>query len=321
MGTITYIFSKLLVCLVLSVSGIDNFKDDDDFRSKRFTLDINFSGLGKFLGNFLGKINSFTSASISRIFEYVKFPSLSTVFTFFKGNIGDIFIKPGSRPKLLFNPFVDVLLRYGTSQNFYESAVVHHCRQFLNRPDLLAIIGSDLNISAFQNAGLLLKAIFERALTSEIVRKDINLYNSLLHCYKNLVFSGPPINAFQELTLDFDSIFRAFDLQKINMQNGVDSLKRLIHFLLTEFNFNDFLKQFKIHACYTRGDFLRAFLIHLYDHPKIPLHLKYDIQLLVPHVVTTGVGASPIDYVIASDNMSQSMACSACAAMGSNVFF
>ncbi|XP_069685856.1 uncharacterized protein [Periplaneta americana] len=246
----------------------------------------------------LKSIVSFSVQTVVDFLSKLKQPSLVIHFDGFCEDLSQVYTEPYSARTFIYDPNIDALLKL-VFPNLLETQELAVLRQFLNSQ--LAqevIVKQSIDTNSFTSCGAWLRVVVERALAMQQVQENVQYYRILLILLPQIPNAGPPPSEIRQVTIDFADVFRAFDLNAINANEQLlVAFKLLLSYMQQKFKMEVDLKGFPFQQCYTRADFLKAFLQHLQGNADVSQTLKAQIPQLLQVVVITGVGSAPVDYI------------------------
>jgi hypothetical protein len=174
-----------------------------------------------------------------------------------------------------------------------EDILLKPLRDFIVRPDLLAILGADFQPEKYKTKASLLRGILEKALETDVVKMNNPLYVLVKRFLKYLV---EQMDAFKP-SINFTALLEA--LPHATNEGEFKIFQNLRNFI-TSTQIYKYITNFDVMKYKTRGVLLQNLLQYLLNLDEIKLNadLYRSIQYYVDKVYQNGFGAKPTEYII-----------------------
>jgi hypothetical protein len=175
-----------------------------------------------------------------------------------------------------------------------EDILLKPLREFIVRPDLLAILGPDFQTEKYKTKASLLLPILENALEADAVKTNIPLYDLEK---RFLEYLAELMDAFKQ-SINYSVLLDAVPLAR---NEGEFKFFQNLRSFLTSTQIYKYTTNFDVMKYQTKGVLLQNLLQYLLtlDEIKLNTDLYRSIQYYVDKVYLNGYGAKPIEYIVA----------------------
>jgi hypothetical protein len=189
---------------------------------------------------------------------------------------------------------------------------------WLSKANLIEALG-DYKIDLSATAEQLLKLIFRFALTQPQFPYNQKLHQVLQHFISQVSPSNTATNeedsvedlgiqimgeadviteatwtpVVNKRAINLNSVMTAVDKERL----GESGLEQLMDYFETEFNPNIMSEGFKFWKYNTKGRWLKELLKHILNKTNVSPKSRALISRVIPLILTTGIGAEPLDYI------------------------